>query len=186
MRKTIAVCISLAALVIGGCEGGASDEPPWGLDGIVPPADEASIARVFEAMPETVHGLDRASVGRLGVSYGETQRVQISAMQLADTAQAQGFPATAGGYLRLLDDSGELDVETRALGEAADVAYLIATTTSASELADGTIVNRRTEYLASWGAPGSVWLFGIKADSSEHRAALAQAFVEALGSVPGS
>ncbi|HEX9124600.1 MAG TPA: hypothetical protein VF984_14775, partial [Actinomycetota bacterium] len=43
-----------------------------------------------------------------------------------------------------------------------------------------TFGNGRHVYLASWGAPDSEYVFGVKAESPEDRVALVRAFVEAV------
>lgn len=175
--------IAGAALVVllAACGKSGSSNPPWGLDGVRQPTDAASITRVLGAMPATVAERDRASSSGLQVAYGERDQIQLGAMRLGAEAAAEGFPATADGFLQMLARSGEVEVEAQQLDPVGELVYVASTTTSGS-LRDGATVNVRTVYLLGWGEPNSEWLFSITADSPESRIALAEAFVEAVGS----
>lgn len=169
----------LVALVVAGpllaaCGGGGSpsaggaDAPPWGLDSVAIPGDKASIIAAFEALPAEVAGLQRTRVEPLQVSYGPGDELFVRAFR------ADGLDPSVRTAARFLDGlahpPGELQIEETALDPEGELVYVVATGTEDSAPA----------YLAAWGAPDSVWVFAVNADSPRWRAALAEAFVEAV------
>jgi hypothetical protein len=187
MRRTIRLVVVaqvLLGLPLAACDQNASPPPPWGLDAVTQPSDEVSVTRVLEAMPTAVAGRERAaSSDPFRVSYGERGHAGLRALPLGEAAEAEGFPATAGDYLRTLADSGEVEIETQRLDPRSGLVYVVGTTTVSTEVPGGATINETTEFLIGWGEPDSEWLFAISADSPEIRIALVEAFVDAVESV---
>lgn len=158
--------------------GAPVDEPPWGLDRIDLPDDAASVEAVLAAMPERVAGLGRLEGGPNEADYEGDADIHV--IQL--TGPTENMRATnVLEALRLLSQAGEvgeIEVEQEQLDEDARLVYVIANATAGSEY-QGSVRNVRRVYVVSWGAPDSEFLFGAKANSSEARKALVQAFVEA-------
>lgn len=170
MRRTIAV-LAVLVLVIGsvgcGSDTGATEDPPWGLDSVDLPDDVDSIERVFAAMPDDVAGLARLDAGPNEADYEGDALVTV--MQLG-TPTENVSATNALEFLRRLSEAGKVgEVEMEQERLDGPLVYTIYDTTG----------NGRHVYLISWGAPGSEFLFGVKAESPEDRMALVQAFVEA-------
>jgi hypothetical protein len=164
----------LVAVLLAGCGRSAngrsgSSEPPWGLDGVTLPSDEAAVTRVIAAMPDTVAGQERVDRSPYEAEY---EQMKLRAVRLGGQSQEDGFPGTVRGYLEQLVDSGELDLQTQRLEPKDDLVYLTATTSA----------NDETVYVMAWGEPDSEWLFSLSADSMEGRLALVAAFVDAATS----
>ena len=189
MRRSIRLVVVtqvLVGLTLAACDQNGDPQPPWGLDGVTQPSDEASVTRVLEAMPTSVAGYERAaSYDPFRVSYGEPSVAGLRVLPLGEAAEAEGFPGTAGVYLRTLADSGEVEIETQRLDPGSELVYVVGTTTASTEVPGGATINERTQFLVGWGEPDSEWLFAISADSPEVRMALVEAFVEAVESVNG-
>jgi hypothetical protein len=116
-------------------------------------------------LPLEVAGLRRTREDPLEVSYGAAREVSFQALR-ADDVDAP----SAVRWLDGLANSGEVQVEESALDPEGEFVYVVATGTQDSAPA----------YLAAWGSPHSVWVFGVNAHTPELRAALAEAFVEAI------
>lgn len=162
--------LALVVLLLVACgqdtngEGGIA-EPPWGLDTLALPSDDASVTRVLEAMPEMVAGQERLYQAADEVVY---EQMKLRVLRL-DEQQSVG---TAGEYLERLAGSGEIEVETQRLDPDDDLAYLIGTGTG----------NGETVEVMAWGNPDSEWLFSLTADSPANRVALVNAFVDTVTS----
>lgn len=170
MRSTVAGLAVLALVIAGaacGSGGGGSDGPPWGLDAIGLPDDVASVEAVFATMPDHVAGLDRVEARPNMADYEGDALVTV--MRLG-TPTEDMTATTALEELRLLSQAakaGEIEMEVEELEGA--LVYIVF----------NTLGNGRHVYLASWGAPDSEFVFGVKAASPDERTALVQAFVEA-------
>lgn len=163
--------------------GAGTPEPPWGLDAIDQPSDETSITQVLTAMPDEVAGRQRAgSNDPLGVGYGQESGLRVRALRSGEAAAAEGFPATAVGFLQGLADSGDaVEVEAQALDPTGDLVYVVCTTTE-SFVRGGSRHETKT-YDVAWGEPDSEWVFSAVADSPENRIALVEAFGDAARSI---
>lgn len=186
MRRTIRLLVLAQALVwlpLAACDRTGSQALPWGLDGVTHPSDEASVRRALEAMPTAVAGRERsASSDPFRVSYGEHGIAGLRALRLGEAAKAEGFPATAGDYIRSLADSGEVEIEAQRLDPGSGLVYLVCTTTTSEEAPGGATVDEMTEFFLGWGDQDSEWLFAVSADSPEVRTALVEAYLDAVRS----
>jgi hypothetical protein len=151
-------------------------DPPWGVDAIDLPDDPTAVEDVLAAFPGELEGLERSDVSPTQVSYGDGSTF-VRAIDLAE-AEAEGFPGTAAEYLDLLAGSGEVEVEADVTSADAGFVYLVST----NSVQDAPDAEPRTTYDAAWGAADGGWLFASSAGSPEERAALATAFVAAVGS----
>ena len=185
MRRAILFVIAEGLLVflLPTCDQGGRSQPPWGLEGVDQPSDEATVTRILEAMPDALSGRNRsASSDPFRVAYGEEGTATLRAMRLGEQAAAEGFPGTAGEFLQQLAASGEIEIEARRLDPASDLVYLVGKTTVSTEIPGRGLINERTEYLMGWGEPDSGWMFTTAADSPGIRRALVEAFIEAVQS----
>lgn len=189
MRRSIRLVVVtqvFVGLTLAACDQDRRPQPPWGLDGVTQPSDEASVTRILEAMPDSVAGDERAaSFDPFRVTYGEPSVAGLRVLPLGEGAEAGGFPATAGAYLQTLADSGEVEIETQRLDTGSALVYVVGTTTASTKVPGGASITERMQFLVGWGEPDSEWLFAVSADSPEIRVALVEAFVDAVGSANG-
>jgi hypothetical protein len=66
-RRVPVVVRVVVVLILAACGAARTPEPPWGLDAIDQPSDEASIKQVLAAMPKAVAGRQRAACDPLSV-----------------------------------------------------------------------------------------------------------------------
>ena len=185
IRAVLCEGISFAHLVacLDDGEERKADAPPWGLDTVVLPRDEASLRALAAALPAEVAG--RALADReflTGARYGARYTAPGKPDAFVGAVireNVEGFEPgmTAAGYLELLARGFEKDgfegapveIEARALEPAGPLVYLVWSSTR-----DG-----RPWHAASWAESDGDWLFGVSADTPEARAALVAAFAEA-------
>jgi len=180
-RVPVVVSVTIP-LLLAACGGARTPELPLGLDAIDQSSDEASIKQILTAMPDAVAGKQRAaSYDPLSVEYGEGSSLRVRVMRLGEAAAAEGFPATAVGFLQRLVDGGEVEVEERALDPSSDLAYVVSITTES--FAQGGSRHETKRYAVAWGEPDSEWMFTAVADTPENRIALVEAFVGAARSI---
>jgi hypothetical protein len=176
--------ISVAVvLLLAACGRAGASDPPWGLDSVTQPSDQASVDRVLAAMPDAVAGMKRAAPIDLRlVSYGQGNTLTVRVLQLGESATGEGLPTTAGGFLQgLVDPAGEVEVEAQHLDASSDLVYVVCIVTES--FAGGGSQHEARRYAIAWGAPDSEWLFTAVADSPENRVALVEAFVNAARSI---
>lgn len=158
------------------------DTPPWGLDTVVLPQDEASLVGVLEALPVRVAGYERSSApiipeiegNPITVTYGNGDRLTYPD---GNGGAMLAFPAdgdVASGFRNFIHNMGAR-VEAQDLEPGRDLVYLVATFQDAPMG-----VPPRDVFIAMWGSPGSPWVFEAMAESPEVREALAKSFVETV------
>lgn len=180
MRRTIGLFVATQVLVglLAACDR-SSTEPPWGLDDVTQPADEASVLQVLESMPAFVDGRERSGQpDPLRVSYGEGDAT-LRAIRLGEAAEAEGFPGTAGEFLQMLAQSGEIEPDSQRI-DRRGLMFIVSIETPTEVQPEGTTVDLPTEYVIGWGEPDSEWMFTVSADSPQMRVAVVEAFVDTV------
>jgi len=178
----------LLLAVFAACGGGGEERaqgPPWGLDSIVLPADAESVVAVLEGLPAEVGGLARSpdagtplspdvllASERVDVGYGGARaRAGVGVVSLEATrAFAEDPELTPADFLKMLAESGEVDVEAQQLDPDGALLYVASTGTG-----DG-----QAGYNVAWAAPEGAWFFTASADTPDVRAALVAAFVASV------
>jgi hypothetical protein len=184
-RRSAVLAFLLVVIIVAACGGEErkAEAPPWGLDTVTLPRDEASIRALTAALPDEVAGralTDREFLtdGRYGARYTAPGKPDASVGAVI-RENVEGFEPgmTAAGYLELLARGFEKDgferapveIEARALDPAGPLVYLVWNST----------LDGRPWYAASWAESDGDWLFLVSADTPETRAALLAAFAEA-------
>lgn len=185
-RWRFAILAFLFVLILAACGGEEREtaSPPWGLDTVVLPRDEAALRALAAALPAEVAGralADRefSTGARYGARYAAPGKPEAFVGAVI-RENVEGFEPelTATGYLEVLASGFEehgfegtpVEIEARASGPEAPLAYLVWTSTR-----DG-----HPWYAVSWAEPDGDWLFSVSADAPETRAALVAAFSEAV------
>lgn len=184
-RWCLAILAFLFVVIVAACGGEEREtaSPPWGLDTVVLPRDEASLRALAAALPAEV--AERALADRefsRGARYGARYTAPGKPEAFVGAVireNVEGFEPgmTVARYLELLvrgfeEDGIEgapVEIEARALDPAGPLVYLVW-----NSARDG-----HSWYAASWAEPDGGWLFSASADTAETRTALVTAFVEA-------
>lgn len=184
-RWCFAILAFLFVVIVAACGGEEREtaSPPWGLDTVVLPRDEASLRALAAALPAEV--AERALADRefsRGARYGARYTAPGKPEAFVGAVireNVEGFEPgmTVARYLELLvrgfeEDGFEgapVEIEARALDPAGPLVYLVW-----NSARDG-----HAWYAASWAEPDGGWLFSVSADTAETRTALVTAFVEA-------
>jgi hypothetical protein len=183
-RRSAILAFLFVVIVVAACGGEErkAGAPPWGLDTVVLPHDEASLRALAEALPGELAGRalsDREFLKgtRYGARYTAPGKPDAFLGALI-RENVEGFEPgmTAAGYLELLARGFEKDgfegapveIEARAL-DLGSLVYLVWNSTR-----DG-----HPWYAASWAESDGGWLFIVSADTPETRAALVAAFAAA-------
>jgi hypothetical protein len=198
----LAAVALLAAASVGPSDrttvAGSAPAPPAGLAGVTLPDDPAGLMALLGVLPTSVAG-ERANGPPLVAPYGSGLRVTFGpdanahypglALAVFDVTGGQPMPEvpTVARFVEMYGREQPPDgdgfywhVETA--GWVGDLAWLGVEQASASTAPRAATVAAtpapiRPLYHLWWGHPGSIWLFGITADSPAGRDALLAAFV---------
>ena len=176
MRKHVS--IGLLALFAASCGGGVTDTvDPWGLSGVTLPDTAPAVAETLAAMPATIGGQSRTLTVEDAVEYGDTDEggLALFAQPGEARAGADGDPMSPVGWITMLTESGEFDIEGSGLDPNADVVWVTGSTVYGDERGE------QTAWLAVWGRPDGSWVFTATAGTQRLLSALVDAFVAASG-----
>jgi hypothetical protein len=198
--RTIGVmsgCVSLslvgALAACGDEDDAAGDEPPWGLEDVELPADEAAIAAVFEAMPDEIDGRSKELLtdeSKLHVSYEEAIEgtPSMMAVDLSPLTQAMPEAGEIDGlrYLEIVMEVGpeEVDpggvtgtIDQVSLDPSAGLVWGVGTTIEVGTTPELDVVAPSMLF----AEPDGDWVFNVTASTEEMLVEIVTAFCEASG-----
>ena len=168
---------------------------PAGLGAVALPVDESGIAALFERLPATIAGEERAedAVGgdddRLVVAYGAdfAGLGPPLAIQAIDLTSGDFWPADWTAELVVLALASGADWSVDGVGRDGDLVWIRwQTVASIADDRTSTPAVSRTLYSVNWGRIGEPWLFGAAADTPERLDAVIAAFVNAAAADSGT
>ena len=141
---------------------GATATDPWGLSEIKDPTTQEEVNVIFLAMPDDIDGMvaSQRDPVHTGIVDYEGNGSQASIAWVEAGRDATG----AIEFLTAIQDSDATSIVSGDLDPSATFVWI-----SADEIDE--------MFMAWWGDPTDGWLFGVVADTSDHRDAVINAFI---------
>jgi hypothetical protein len=155
------------------------NDPPWGLDTIEMPNDDAVLADVFAAMPDSVAGvqIDEEYSAPTDIAYadGEERFLMIRAISLEEiSAFAEGEEFTTQDFISMWVETDNYETLVASqVEEDQPLVYAFGSAMGDDVLQYGTV----------WAIPNGNWVFVASADTSDALTELVHAFITACDSV---
>lgn len=187
----LALTIVVGSVACGDGDGATTDEPPWCLEDVELPADDAAIAAVFDAMPEEIDGQPNEQLtfdSRLHVSYEEAIEgtPSMMAVDLSPLEQAMPEAGEMNGlrYMEIVMEFGEEEVDPggvtgtidqTSMDPSAGLVWGVGTTIEVGTTPDSDVVAPSMMF----ADPDGNWIFNVTASTDEMLVEIVRAFCDA-------